>query len=123
MDDSWMQTAGRASLFVFAALVGISLISMMVRGALGRRETVAGRDALLRRGSALLRILVEYVGNTGPEEAAPAGEQERRRNWQARALMEVIKREMTQRAATPSETEAFLEELRRAMQIEGPGPG
>jgi hypothetical protein len=123
MDEPWIETVGGVSLFLFAALVGACLIGAMVRVARGRRAAAAGRRPPAGRADALLRLFVEYVGNTSPDEAppGPAGA-ERRHNWQARVLMDIVRREMFPRDAAPAEREALLERLRTEMHAEGPGP-
>ena len=63
---------------------------------------------------ALARFALEYVGNVGPEELR--SRVERRRNREARVLMDYIKGDLALREVQPPEAERLLEELRKTVR-------
>jgi hypothetical protein len=115
MEQTWLVTVGRLTLYIFYAFVGATLAGIAV-GRVFRRPR-SGLEAAVGKSS-LLRLFVEYVGNSGLKGDGGAGE-DRRRNWEARVLMEHIKEEMTRRAVPPSEREQLVEKLRASVRAEG----
>jgi hypothetical protein len=109
MEISWMVVAAKVSLYAFCLFVGASLVAIAwLRSNPGAGERPGPSTTLLAR-------LLEYAGNidaAGPGGARP----ERRRNPQARALMEHIIQEMAARQAPPRESEEVIEELRESIR-------
>jgi len=122
MDPSWLETAGRVSLYIYFAIVVGCLIALVLRKAVrplvGAPAPGSGA-ALGPPARRLARILVEYFGNAGPpdDRHAPAAEPpDRRVNLQARFLMDYIREEMTRGDVTSTEREELIQGLREAMR-------
>ena len=123
MAQTWIEIAGKFTLYLFFLGVGSSFVVIAVRALSGRlREqrsaTTAGND----EPPGFDRFLVEYVGNTSADDPPPHGQSiavvERRKNQETRALMERIEREMDRHEVPPREREATLEGLRRSVRRE-----
>jgi len=140
MNPSWLETVGTASLYCYFVLVGASLIALLVRAAtrtpspesFASQARISGDSVETAPRSPTFRervagVMLEYVGNTGRDDhahAAPSGLPDRRRNVQARFLMDYINEEMIGLDVTSTEREQLLEGLREAMRSEGQGqPG
>ena len=105
MQLSWLETAGKLSLYLFLTLVAGSLITIFVRVVLRKPSPVGF-------GGPLTRFLFEYVANLS---TVPS---ERRRNQQARLLIDRVREEMARRAVPLREREELVDELRKAMRTE-----
>jgi hypothetical protein len=118
MEQSWIVASGRLSVFLFYALIVASLLGIAYRRALRGSETrSAGPDDKGGRpAGALARLALEYVGNVGPEELR--GRTERRRNREARVLMDYIKGNLALSEAQPLDAERLVEELRKTLRAE-----
>jgi len=122
MEQSWIVASGRLSLYLFYALIVASLLGIAYRRASASSEArpAAGPNKIRRRevpgAGALARVALEYVGNVGLEELRKRIE--RRRNREARALMDYIKGDLAKRQVHPSEAERLLEELRQTLRAE-----
>lgn len=66
-----------------------------------------------RAGSKLLKFFVEYIGNVDFEA-------DRRRNREARILMDRIMDDMTRRGVPSHEWEKSVEEIRESLRTVGP---
>ena len=115
MAQSWIEIAGKFTLYVFFVCIGSSFVVIAFRALSGRlREHVAkpGLD----------RFLVEYVGNTSADDPPLYGQSTavvaRRRNRETRELMARIEREMNKHGVSSKEREAALEGLRRSVRRE-----
>lgn len=114
MDPTWLDAAGRLSLYVYSVLVAGCLIALIFRSARAR----AGAPG--RPFRPLARRLVEYVGNLELEENDDGGRAvtiERRTNVEARLLVDFIRDEMSGRETPPVDTEQLIEGLREAMRL------
>ena len=118
MEQSWIVASGRLSVYLFYALIVASLLGIAYRRALrGSEARSAGPDKTGgRTAGALARFALEYVGNIGPEELRARFE--RRRNRQARVLMDYIKGDLALREVQPLEAERLVEELRNTLRAE-----
>ena len=115
MDQSWIELAGKISLYSYFLLVAVALVWMLTRTTLRSRGPAFG--------DGLVRFLLEYVGNVNMEGHGSESERtDRRRNREARVLMDRVKQEMINRAVPSSDTEQLMEELREAIRAEGQGP-
>lgn len=114
MEQTWLLTAGRLTLYLFYAFVVAILAGIAVGRVLQWPRSGVGAAA---GKSSLLRLFVEYVGNSGLEGDGRAGE-DRRHNWEARVLMDHIKDEMTSQAVPPSEQKRLVEKLRASVRAE-----
>ena len=112
MEGSWIITLGTLSLYLFFILIGASLLGLALQRALG--------GAAARHRGKLPRVLLEYVGNTSLMDDDVDGE-ERRRNQQARVLVDYIKQQMDGQQVPQTEAERILERLRESMRAEGQG--
>jgi hypothetical protein len=137
MDQSWVVAAGRFSLYVYYLLILALLVGIVLQHAFPKRGTRAmclpgtvqapeagtnGRRPVelpsaprANHRTNLLRFLVEYVGNLDVQTQG-ATEADRRRNHQARILMEHIKEDLARRNIPPSEKEHLVEKLRESIQ-------
>ncbi len=137
MDQSWVVTAGRFGLYAYYLLIIALLVGIVLRRAFPRprsrvmspsREVWApdpganGRRSVelpsaLRAGhrNNYLRFFLEYVGNLDVQSRT-ATEIDRRRNRQARILMEHIKEDLARRDIPPSEKEDLVEKIRESIQ-------
>ena len=119
MNSSWLETAGEISLYLYSALVGGCLLLLVFRTVLRPVADLPGIP-----GGRFARILIEYLGNTGPRDhwhALPPEVRDRRQNLQARFLMDYIRDEMIRRKGTSTDSEELIEGLREAMRSEGQG--
>jgi len=137
MDQSWVVAAGHISLYLYCLLILAMLGGLAARGALMKHRSrvappagsadvskagASGGPAIVvplppraHRWSAALRLFVEYVGNLDSPTRTTA-EIERRRNRQARILMEHIKNDLAGRDIPPAEKEDLVERLRESIQ-------
>ena len=115
MAQSWIELAGKFTLYFFFVCIGSSFIVIAVRA-------LSGRLREQRSEAGLDRLLVEFVGNTSADDPPPHGQSiavvERRKNQETRALMERIEREMNRQGVSPRERETALEGLRRSVRLE-----
>jgi len=122
MEQSWIVASGRLSLYLYYALIVASLLGIAYRRASPSSvaRPASGPDRARRLeapgAGALARFAVEYVGNVGLEELS--GRIERRRNREARALMDYIRGDLAKRQVQPSEAERLLEDLRETVRAE-----
>ena len=120
MNQLWIETVGQVSLYVFFILVGACLVSLVIRVVLRRFGLALDRGSVL---GDLIRFVVEYLGNTSLQELTEEfSGGDRRRNRQARILMDQVRREMAKHQASSDETEKLMEELRETVRSEGQGP-
>lgn len=137
MDQSWVVAAGHISLYLYYLLILAMLGGIVARGTLMKhRSRVAfptgpadvpqagarGGAAIVvplppraRQWSGYVRWFVEYVGNLDYPSRSTA-EIERRRNRQARILMEHIKNDLAGRDIPPGEKENLVEQLRESIR-------
>lgn len=117
MNQSWIETAGKVSLYTYFLFVGMCLMALGVRVVLRKIGPASGRRPL---SGGLMRLFVEYFGNTNFQEMpAESGIRDRRRNRQARVLMDRVKHEMSKREVSSDDTDQLMEELREAMRSDG----
>ncbi len=133
MAQSWIEIAGKFTLYFFFVCIGSSFVVIAIRALSGRlrdQHSVAaagnGETPFRSDGDVakpgLDRFFVEYVGNTSADDPQPHGQSfavvERRKNQETRALMERIEREMNKHGVPRREREAALEGLRRSVRLE-----
>jgi len=113
---SWIEVLGRLSLFLFASAV-VALLVLDATRAAGQRGLPRVRATASDRVDC---FLWEYVGNRdlAPADGGPAARVDRRRERDARVLVERIVDELKRRAVSPAEREAFLRELREEIRSE-----
>jgi hypothetical protein len=118
MESTWLELAGRSSLFLFATVV----VTLLVAGAMRALSCPAPRAGRLPRTPTLDRLdrfVCEYVGNVVLEEPeAGRGPVDRRADGEPRTLIDQIVGEMERRHVPPSERETFLADLRHAIRSE-----
>jgi hypothetical protein len=121
MDSSWVVTAGSFSLYAYFCLIVALLAGVVVQHAFAKRGTgrpqsvdFIGAPPADRRGG-VVHFVVEYMGNLDVR-TEPSAEVERRRNLQARMLMEHIKQDLTRRGIPLSEKEHLVDRLRESIQ-------
>jgi hypothetical protein len=138
MDQSWIEIASKVVLHLYVLIIGMAVAGFAAGKVLRRLVPGSGGgqsqpgDAHLadrwvgrtrRPSPPLIRLLVEYVGNTSLHEGRAASViDDRRQNQAARILMNHVRREALRREASPSEVEALMERLRQAIRVQGPGP-
>ena len=128
MDPLWIQLAGQLTLslylIVIAAAVTGLVVLVILRKIAWRSDAGPLRswriDGRLDPPGSLMRAFVEYVGNTNEHEASTSGISDRRRNREARLLMDHVRADALERAISPSDVETLVEKLRQAIRAEEP---
>lgn len=137
MANSWIEGAGRIAVPSFFIFIGLMLTMIHFRRrrnwkqdaagiAQGRAEAREGASIAdstatqeTRADHALNRVL-EYLGNLDVEPAG-SGRDERRRNAEARLLMDHIQHDLSRRGVSQLERERLVEDLRESMRSREPG--
>ena len=123
MDESVIEAIGGISLRMLFVCVGACLVGMIVRILAVRAPGVVRRGPSDGETGRLTRWLFEYIGNASLEELrVEARAEDRRRNRQARRLLDVVQSEIAKREISRSESERILERLRETIRGEGQGP-
>ena len=111
MSEAWIEPIGKLILYAYGLVVLAILVWIVIRVTLGNRNVhpahVGGTG----------RFLLEYVGNVDVEPKLI----DRRRNRQARVLMDRVRQEMRSRDVGAADTEQLMEDLREAVRTEGQG--
>ena len=140
----WLEAAGSLTLSCYLLFMGGLLTATVIRAALGSRRPRSDRrlrtassgsasreHALWGDGSAgprptvgirAGRFLFDYVGNVDSQEHEDldrAGAPDRRRDHEARELLNWIKEQMAERGFPARDEREFLEDLRQAIRKEG----
>ncbi len=114
MEQSWIDSVGRISLYGFSMFIVASLAGIGLWRAWERRRAGVG-ERPASPGSRAWTFLLGYVGNIdSPPDALETIE--RRSNWQARMLMDYIQEAMVHEGSAPGDGERVVDELRRSMQ-------
>lgn len=125
MDTSWLEVAGSLSLSCYLIGMGGLLTLTVCRAVLGNSRPRSASWSRRARATTLeagvSRFFYEYLGNLGsPERGRSWGTEERRRNPQARMLLDWLKDQMEERGFPAAAEEEFLEHLREAIRHENP---
>jgi hypothetical protein len=112
MDLPSIETAGIVTVYVYAIVVAAWVAGRVAYPIISRRRV----GATVGPVRPLARVVIEYVGNTDWPASLSFGDQDRRRNWASRVLMDHVRGQASARDATPSEVEQLVEELREAIR-------
>lgn len=140
----WLEAAGSLTLSCYLFFIGGLLTAIIIRAALAGRWSRSGRglraafsEAAQRErpprgegsagprstvGVSAGRFLLDYVGNVDSQEHGDlhrAGTRDRRRDHEARELLDWIKEQMAERGFPARDEREFLEDLRQAIRKEG----
>lgn len=119
MDQSWIETVGWMSLPVFFCTVGACLIGLIVRAFVDPRRQSERPESPFGSEGRLSRLLFEYVGNASFEELQlESRAEDRRRDRQARRLIDAVQSEIARREIPRSEIERIVEQLRESIRGE-----
>jgi len=125
MESGWIVTAGSVSLYAYYSLIVALVAGIVLQHAGAKRRT--GRPQAVDfigappadRRSGVVRFVVEYMGNL-EVRMERAAEVERRRNLQARMLMEHIQQDLTRRGISLPDKEHLVSRLRESIQAVEP---
>ena len=134
MDLTWLETAGKLSLYFYFLLVSGMLIAILLRTVFRRPEIGSSVETLAREvidetsrpiirasrrglGSRFGRFFLECVGNVNADEPAMTI-MERRQNEGSRTLMDQIEEELFKRNVPRGEREQLMEDLRETIRSE-----
>jgi len=122
VDPFWLEVTGRLSLCGYLFGMGGLLTTTVVRAVRGNSTSERGAGAQgppSPLGARASRFFFEYIGNFGGTElGCEWGTADRRKNPQARILLDWIKDQMEQRGFPAADEEEFLEHLREAIRHE-----
>ncbi len=111
MSGAWIESIGSL------VLLGYCIVVVAVLGWMAVRLLLRGRGVEPVTLGGIGRFLIEYVGNVDVEPQRV----DRRRNRQARVLMDHVKQEMLSRDIDPSDADRLMENLREVVRTEGQG--